>query len=281
MKISQLPSPTTAFSIRLAVAFTLLLMQTPSSDAATSCDTTVVLSSNTVLGTDYELTSNGGACIKLTNGADLDMNGKKITCKSTVPGHCQTAIEAEDAGSYVTNSVPGNVAIENIGYGWVYGVREAERVTDLRIDSAFYGIFSSNATTISGNVLTNVVNCIFADLPAATSVIEHNLCDHAVGVFAPTIGIQAVGESGTSGPIIRRNMVLHAQQGIYGDLPLRLNDNIVCDEQAYGGFGFGVVVRPSESQTGQHNLCCNEPEYGTDSGCKSVSDLSASFTLWP
>jgi hypothetical protein len=266
----------------LAAALALLLVQGSNVHAATACNTAVQFNSNTSLSADYEVTTtNGTGCIVLNNGADLNLNGKKITCKSATAGGCQAAILATTTGSRVYNSVPANVAIDNTGVGWVYGVRNAEEVEDLRIDSAEYGISSTNATDIHGNVLTNVEVCIYADMPSSISVIEHNLCDHTIGGGSPTIGIDAVGQATSPAPLIRNNLILHSQMGIVGDLALRINDNIVCHEQAYGGLGVGVVIDAAQSQSGTHNLCCNDPEDTTNNACKQPDEHGGNFTAWP
>ena len=266
--------------------FALIAAHASPTLAATSCNSGVTFSTNTTLSVDYEQTvATGTPCITLTNGADLDLNGKKITCKGGYIGACGVAINATAAGSVLSNSSPNVKAITgNSSSAWDVGVQNAEEIRNLRIERAFTAVASNYLTAMDHNVITLTDFCVEATLSSNSAYIQNTLCEPnirdalALG-YGDRKGIQATGTTTGSGPAITKNMVTHAEVGIYGYNRLQFTDNIVCNEHD-GSNTVSISIDQSVSQSGSHNLCCNVPDIDADD-CEFSNSTSGGFNLWP
>jgi hypothetical protein len=275
------------------LAAAVFVVSTASSGMAAPCGVTFTGNTLFVLNTDYEMNSQSlTPCITLDDGADLNMNGHKITCGATGVAQCDVAIKALDPGSTVKNTVAGSL---NIGSSldpttyngsWGTAVVDAEIVTDLRIEKVWDGITSRTwgATKIDGNTINLAMSCIDATLLANTSVISHNFCSTSFPYYSQslnTYGIVAGGTFSGSGAKVQNNMVLNSDFGIWGTDRLRFDDNIVCEMDYDGPVpNVGVKIDQAGSQTGTHNLCCSTPEADADD-CTEPGELAGGFHLWP
>lgn len=256
--------------------------------AVINCNSGVTFSVNTSLTDNYEQTvATATPCITLTNGADLDFNGKKLTCKGGYVGACEVAVKATAAGSYVTNSTPLSKAVtSDAGSAWDTGIENAERVSYLRMERCFVGVGGTGLDEMDHNAITIVDKCVQASLLDNTSFVRNTLCQPDLRdvdslVYGDRLGIDVTGTTSSTGPEVNKNLVVHAYGGIAATNRMRINDNIICNEVPNGGVQFGVIIDAGQTQSGTHNLCCNAPEYTTNNACKLPGEHGGNFTLWP
>jgi hypothetical protein len=254
--------------------------------AVINCNSGVVFNSDAVLSDNYEQTvATATPCITLNNGANLDFNGKKLTCKGGYVGSCQVAVKATANGSFVTNATPLNKAITaDSSSAWGFGVQDAQGVELLRIERAVVGISTTNGLAINHNAITLVDYCVIATLPSGLAVLSNTLCqpnmrDELSLGWGDRVGLQVSGVTFVSpGPLISQNLVTHANVGIIGVDRMRIEDNLIFE--LVGSSTTGVRIDSGDFQTGSHNLCCDVPDNDADD-CDYSTELSGGFRLWP
>ena len=200
-----LPLPILGATLLFVFSFTI------PATAAVDCSSTIT-DPNSPLTDDYESIYSTLPCIKLTNGADLDLNGHSIT-NTTYGSESIAAIQCTSAGSEVTNSASTDAVISG---NYVTGVWDCETVTDITINGTTFeqtpdqGVETAiknqtiKASTITGNVINGPFAGIDATLFDKDSVIRNNYMKTFL------YGIRVRGTTDGSGPVVEWNVIRKA-----------------------------------------------------------------------
>ncbi|HYC53987.1 MAG TPA: hypothetical protein VEL28_03515 [Candidatus Binatia bacterium] len=121
----------------------------------------------------YRTTSETNTCIVLSNGKDLNLNGRHILCDSP-SGTCGTAVSGLAAGSILQGGA--------IDGGFEIGADNVEEVRNMTIDGAHTAVYAPNSGTLTRRVHGNVIRNVFegialggATLPSTAYVMDNFL----------------------------------------------------------------------------------------------------------
>jgi len=234
--------------------------------AAVDCSQGVAFSSNKTLGANYEQTAGATVpCITISNGKNLDLNGKTITCKAVSGGAdiCPVAIKATGSSSVIHDTESGSDAGAIQGDGgagrWTTGVEGARQVKNLNIRDAATGILVNDTKAkVQGNVIRGVGTCIDATINSNTGLIKNNFCEVGLAGVSTLLGFSISGqeEGGNQGPKVQKNTITGYDVGIYvvTGTDVRLSDNLFCGADA----GADPLVAPFSFGEDEGNLCCDD-----------------------
>jgi hypothetical protein len=236
--------------------------------AATNCNTTVTFSSDTVLSDDYVKTALGDTtpCIKMTNGANLDLNGHTVTRATFGDYWSPAGVECTAPGSLVTDTASTKGYVGGTFYS---GIKNCEDVTGVTVktvpvyDTYGYigdygpvvGISSSFVVAKANNITNNVVTNndgvgIQVDMLASTSLIDNNYVK-AVN------GISVTGTASGNGPLIQYNVLEVAYRCVTTSDHVRVNKNLCFDraDQSLSCFSYGSGATASDNQCDCSSQC--------------------------
>jgi hypothetical protein len=259
----------------MAVAAVIAVAVTASDSFATSCDTTVVVTTSTpgvsngkfTLTSNYTTSNDNSPCFDMRSGLDLDLDGHSITCTDA---SCFAAVTCDTSGSRIRSSESADGAHIDISGPFVTGVSECTDIEDLFVDGSATAVSSTRADLIASNVIHTCSDvCIEATMQSSTDRIHDNLIKPYGGD-----GISIVGKSTSQGPRVDHNLIMKCEVGIYNNdtTYVRIEDNIIADCEAPND-PFDI---DSTNKTLTNNLCeadalCTN-EYGDPPPVGSILD---------